>query len=136
MARRAIEILVGSVVVYVAMAACGGLVEPVGATDPPPTAFAPNRVEEQCTHVMLLDGTSEWLYAEHEYPGRSAEALAGVEALTRFSAEDHPAHLTRPQGYTHMQASQTIFVRDGAVAVMCGQRAYPGVDRVTFFAPF
>jgi hypothetical protein len=103
---------------------------PVRPPPPPAPAQAPvalpgGGVIEPCDHrVEERQGphTSWALYAQHEYTGRSAVELARVRVLGVPRDDADPA---APPGFRYTTLVN-VFVRDGAVAVLCGYVAGDG----------
>ena len=140
--REIVRTLVGGCVVYVLMAACAGSegagrgggngsggASGGGVTDPVAGAQAgePTVVTEKCTKQGELDGMPI-LYAEHAFPGRSLDELAGVHVY---------AHLLQSNrvvpGYEYSVSAPQL--AEGKVAVFCGYANAPGLDSVTFVLP-
>src|SRR5688572_2805297 len=116
---------VAVVCVLVAATANGG-----DARAEPSTPFSQISVAtEKCDHVAVL-GAEQIYYAEHVYPKQTAAALARVSILARRAAGP------RIPGYHYERLSNGIFVRDGAVAVICG-RSPDGIlfDQIEFVMP-
>lgn len=79
-----------------------------------------------------------WNYAEHAFPGRTKIELARVVAIAHLvpGAGAIPTIAAASQvGYEDV--TMPVYVRDGAVAVVCRNMSQPStIDFVTFVAPF
>ena len=84
---------------------------------------------ESCSHTYT-SGSQTLSYAEHAYPGLTMHELASIQIVGHLSGQQSP-----PAGYSHALASASPFVRDGAVAVVCGDKAASRYDSVTFLLP-
>jgi hypothetical protein len=72
---------------------------------------------ERCELPLVRDGIT-YRVAEHRYPKLKSATLAQVSVLGRHLV--HPQGTSSPAEYTYSKVSTGIFVRDGAVATVCG----------------
>lgn len=86
---------------------------------------------EACTLVVPYGG-SNFLYAEHAYPGKTAVELSAVRAIVTYPAGS-PSTASWPPGY--LTYSGTPYVKDGAVAVSCGVQGGAVAQSATFVLP-
>jgi hypothetical protein len=86
-------------------------------------------VTESCAHTFT-SGLETVAYAEHAYPGVPRRALAGVKAVGHLASQQGA-----PPGYEFLVAESSVFIKDGAVAVRCGNKAAAAYDSVTFLFP-
>jgi hypothetical protein len=145
-----VKLVVGSVTVYVAMAACGGASHVAFDIIPdasPPTADAAHRGDARGVLDALTDPIDEAqaapppldvavepcdktangvTYAEHTYAGRTMAELSAVHAVSHSTTST----ILVP-GYSSY-VSGPAYVRDGAVAVVCYSGATASIDTVTF----
>jgi hypothetical protein len=82
---------------------------------------------ESCSHTFT-SGLDTFLYAEHAFPTASSYSLAGVRVVGHMASQQGI-----PPGYENVNASSSLYVRNGAVAVVCGNKAWPVFDKVAFF---
>jgi hypothetical protein len=149
------KLVLGSIIVYVAMAACGGGPDPLvsngkdagtdgqsldstspvdamldALTDPVKEASAapPDVAVEQCDKISNLTG-SQVLYAEHAYPNKTVVQLAGVVGVAHMKSV---ATQTLP---SYSDAVLPVQLRPGFAAVVCGPPGPNGYDTVTFVLP-
>lgn len=154
--HSALKFVLGSIVVYVAMAACGGGPDPLvstghdagvgpdgqtadstspfdamldALTDPVKEAAAapPDIAVEQCDKLTLSG--PQLLYAEHAYPSKSIVQLAQVVAIGHMKTL---ATQTIP-GYN--DGMLPVQLKPGYAAVSCGPPGPNGYDTVTFVLP-
>jgi hypothetical protein len=148
-AMRPLRLVAGSIVVY-AIVACGSAVmgpsfgeatqdastpHPIDAgqqgaaladalANPVPEAsaqtLAPIVATENCDKTGQVGGTTVF-YAEHAFPGKTANQLAGVQTL--LTGSDVP-------GYTQSQGLASV--RDGYAAVYCSAVSSAPTMSVTF----
>ena len=90
-------------------------------------ALAPIVATETCNQTAQVGGTTVF-YAEHAFPGRTANQLAGVQTLVMESGAG-----SNILGYTQSQTD--AFVRDGYAAVFCGAVSNGSIASVTFVLP-
>lgn len=104
------------------------LVDPVVEAN---AALPPDVSSEPCDKRSPLgDSGSGYLYAEHQYPGKTKTQLAALLIVGHLAT---PA--TAPiAGYPDV-AFAAVYVRDGSAAVVCGSYASPSYDNVTFILP-
>jgi hypothetical protein len=86
-------------------------------------ALAPVVATETCNQTGQAGGTTVF-YAEHAFPGRTANQLAGVQTL--LTGSDVP-------GYTQSQGLASV--RDGYAAVYCSAGSSGAITSVTFILP-
>ena len=117
-----------------AMAAAGAGNETVCDCPAPPKPYVPPDpivVEAECD----ITGGSGVMFAEAEFPGKTAEELARVVAFVEFDydiADKFPA--SAPAGYPVLMSN--VFVKDGFAATSCGSSAQEHVaSRVIFTLP-
>ena len=147
---KALKLVGGSVVVYLAVAACGSgarlvatndasapqdssIVDAIvdAVTDPVPEAQAglpPIVAVEPCNKTFVISSTT-WVYAEHAFPGKTKTDLASVQTLTHYL----PGQMPAPPGYS--EELGLPWARDGYSAQLCGTQPTPSVDSVTFILP-
>lgn len=153
-AKSVVQKVAGAVVVYVVVAACGaagssptgtvdptvrdgsdvfdgvvdaivdGVVDPVGEANAGPVP--PEVVTEPCNKTYAC-GSLTCRYAEHAFPGKTAEDLAA--SVVGVGDLDTSAH--RPPGYSR-QGAVALFLRDGSAAAGCGVDTAPSYIAVTF----
>jgi len=107
----------------------GGLLDAI--TNPEHDAIAApgaTVVDEQCDKTFVAN-TQTQVYAEHAFPGKTKNDLAGVQAVVHY----HPGVFSPPPGYADQVWG--VLVKDGAVAVQCGAQSSPSLDGVTFILP-
>ncbi len=85
-------------------------------------------VVESCSRTYT-SGIETRAYAEHAFPGVSRRQLASVRAV------GHVAPGSAPPGYEFVVADSSMFVRDGALAVSCGNKGTASFDSVAFLVP-
>lgn len=86
-------------------------------------ATPPDIATETCSHTV-----NNTTYAEHLYPGKTADQLTLVSARLRYAQPPPPLGSL---GYQDQNATSALMIKDGAVAVVCGA----SVDHVVFILP-
>jgi hypothetical protein len=82
---------------------------------------------ESCTQQAPDAGTGvTYLYAEHAFPGYTAQQLAGLQILNNDAFTSIP-------GYSQSQG--IAYIRDGYAAVICGSPTAQSITSVTFILP-
>jgi hypothetical protein len=99
-----------------------------GSASAAPQAFS-DIVTENCSHTFT-SGLDTVTYAEHAYPGAPRRALAAVKAVGHLASQQGA-----PPGYEFIVAESSVFIKDGAVAVRCGNKVAAAYDSVTFLFP-
>jgi hypothetical protein len=157
--KRVIELLLGSTLIYVVVAACSGSARnasggnnPDGSTmtdllhstfdamaNPVSDANAAGMLDvatETCGNLTKTNpGSSIQLYAEHQYPGRTMAELARVIVLA-CATSDQTWRDMLPTGYDCFHPNpEYISVHDGGVAIECDGNAGNGIDHYVFVLP-
>jgi hypothetical protein len=88
---------------------------------------------ETCELPLVRNGVTYRL-AEHRYPKRDAANLSRVTVLGRHVASQ-TVGVPVPPGYLYQQITDGVFVRDGAVAVVCSTWAENPFEAVVFVLP-
>jgi hypothetical protein len=147
---HSVRLLIGSLVVYV-LVACGSamldqqqhpqqdagtqildaLTDPVGEAAGQPVG--PIAATENCDKVYMLGGRP-YAFAEHAFPGYTAQQLAALQVLLTFNSKI-VAGGGVPTGYSQQVGGVGVFVRDGSAAVECGEGTSPAFQSVTFILP-
>lgn len=129
---QTIKLIAGSVAVYVVVA-CGsaelrsaGVPDAKGQTSP----LSPIVATETCS-VFVDAGGSGAAFAEHQFPGFTAQQLSAVHFLGTVASD---VSATSPPGYNQISFTGAL-VRDGSVAVSCGNASFPTYQLVTFILP-
>jgi hypothetical protein len=116
-----------------AMAAAGAGNDGDGSCECPDPYVPPKPtvVEAECD----IEGPSGVMFAEAEFPGKTADELASTTALVEFPHDIASKVPTgAPDGYAAQSAN--VFVRDGFVATNCGASGNDHVaTRVVFTLP-
>jgi hypothetical protein len=86
-------------------------------------------VIESCSRSYTA-GMETHTYAEHAFPGLSRRQLASVRAIGHLASGRGA-----PPGYEFVVADSSMFVRDGALAVSCGNKVAASFDSVAFLIP-
>jgi hypothetical protein len=84
---------------------------------------------ESCSRTYT-SGIDTRTYAEHAFPGVSRRQLASVRAIGHV-----PQGTSAPPGYEFVVADSSMFVRDGALAVSCGNEVVASFDSIAFLVP-
>jgi hypothetical protein len=141
--RKIVHVLLSGALVYVFVVACGSVSHWAGSTKdgsvsdghpgpltdglggsiadgliaPVSDAFASGTLD-----VQTVTDCSKG-YAEVLYPGRSAAELTRVVVLQSANTNSYSSYL--PSSYTYSLGDpQLVFVKDGAIAIICGNVAY------------
>jgi hypothetical protein len=115
-----------------ALVALGAALTLAGQDGERQAAAAPENFEDVATETCsrtYLSGFDTMTYAEHAYPGVPRRALASVKAVGHVASSQGS-----PPDYEFVLAN-SVFVKDGTVAVVCGNMAAASFDSVTFLRP-
>jgi hypothetical protein len=141
--RKVIQILLSGALVYIFVVACGSVSHWAGSsTDGSVSDGHPGSLADGLSGSLadgLVNPVSDAFatgtfdvqtvtdcskgYAEVLYPGRSATELTRVVVLQSASTSSYSSYL--PSSYTYsLSDPQLVFLKDGAIAIICGNVAY------------
>jgi hypothetical protein len=85
---------------------------------------------EPCAHRFVSNGIV-YRYAEHTYARQTATMLARISVVGRRTG----AEADTPGGYVEQRVAEGVYLKDGAVAVVCAVGNDVRFDRITFVSP-
>jgi hypothetical protein len=117
------------------MSSSGSLVDAIvdGVANPVSEASAAplDVATEPCNKTGTVNGSS-FVYAVHEYPGKTVQDLSALRVVSHFVSGPQRPTIA---GVAFEQQAGVPFLRDGFAAAFCGASGAPTYDSVTFILP-
>jgi hypothetical protein len=104
-----------------------------GVASPVGEASAQNAPPDVATEPCNKKGTGDYagyVYAVHEYPGKTIAELSAVRVVAHYAKA---AHIVEGASFNHY--ATTALLRDGSAAITCGPASGPSIDSATFILP-
>ena len=105
-----------------------GKAGPAGPSGLPGATPTATTATEPCSYTHAYNG-QEYLYAVHEYSGKTAQQLGTVTAQAHYLVGMNP---TMPDEFSYMNT--TVIVTSGKAAVSCGPKSLQWADEVVFYS--